>query len=426
MKKNSINLFNNKSAQIRITFLLIAFLLIISSILFQTKFDPARWMTYRNFDVPRQKNFINYLLPGIKDTTSRLKYDFKHKNTTLLLFVLGGLFPAMFILRIMFDMDLRLGIYRCITQWITFAVARLGVFRVAGVCPVKRTSFGIFPFMNCQSCELATGACPLGTFQMSLLNKQIPLILVGQIILVGIISGRAVCGWLCPYGFLSDIFDKLPGRRLKQTLKLTWIKYLFLAVFLVSGISYFFKDKSNFLFYCSFICPVGFYYGILEYAFTSGIHSLSKGFPFFHYMLIYHFLIGVIVIISSMKLGGRFFCKYACPLGTVFGLFSKMSMLKIELNENKCTGCKKCIDVCPMKISVLDQSFLSKSNCILCGRCKKVCPAGKIQYSFNVFEKSVKKPAAQTAGFQSRKPQNMPYVSSKNHKPNGQSAPGVR
>jgi ferredoxin-type protein NapH len=388
MKNNTPLTNRNKAMTYQIAFFLAAFLLIVIGLLFQSGYTPAKWMTYRNFDVPGQKNFINYLSPGIKDSSSMLKYDFTRKNTTLLAIVLGGFFPLMLVLRIIFDPDIRLGIFRIITQWVTFVVARLGIFRVTGVCPVKRTGLGVFPFMNCQSCELATGACPLGTFQMSLLNRQIPLMLAGEIILTGIVGGRTVCGWLCPYGFLSDIFDKLPGKRIRHNLKFTWIKYVFLTVFILTSISYFFRDKSDILLYCSYLCPAGFFYGILEYAFTTGVHSLNKGLPFIHIMLVYHFLLGALIIIGSIKFGGRFFCKFACPLGTTLGLFSRISMLKIEPNVNRCTGCKKCVEVCPMKISVLDQRFVSKSNCIMCGRCKKSCPTGKIEYTFSFFKKT--------------------------------------
>lgn len=378
-------LVKDRIFRLRISFIGLAFLLIILSSAIQRNYNPAKWMTYRDFDVPGEVNFINYLSPGVPDSSTGKKYDFKHKHISLLLIILFLFFPFMFFIRVIFDLDFKFGVYRYFTQWVAFVVARLGIFRVTGVCPVKRTGLGVFPYMNCQSCELATGACPLGTFQMSLLNRQIPFLLIGQIILVGILSGRAVCGWLCPYGFLSDIFNKLPGKRIKLNLKWSYIKYPFLAIFLISSISYFFKDKSDILFYCSFLCPVGFYYGVLEYALTTGLKGMIKDFPFLHYMLIYHFFIGALVIIGSIKLGGRFFCKYFCPLGTVYGLFAKISVFNIRLNSNKCNGCGNCTKVCPMNISILNQGFVSKSNCILCGRCRRVCPVKKVEYCVSLF-----------------------------------------
>lgn len=379
-------LFKNRTFRLRIIIIALGLSMAIVGHIAQYDYQPARWMTYRDFDVPGEKNFINYLSPGVKDSSSDLKYQFVHKHIILLLAVLFLFFPLMFFLRVFKSLDFKLGVYRYLTQWLTFLVARLGIFRVTGICPVKRSGLGVFPFINCQSCELATGACPLGTFQMSLLNKQIPFALIGQLLIVGLLSGRTVCGWLCPYGFLSDIFDKIKGKRIKVPLKFSLIKYGVLAGFLGSSLIYFFKDSSETLFYCSFICPAGFYYGVLEYALTTGVKSVISDLPFVHYMLVYHFAIGALVLVGSAKLGGRFFCKYACPLGAIYGLFNKIALFGIQTNNKKCkSGCGACEKVCPMDISILDESLLSRSNCIICGRCQKVCPTGKIEYRFSLF-----------------------------------------
>ncbi|MCG8572009.1 MAG: 4Fe-4S binding protein [Spirochaetes bacterium] len=392
MKLHNSLYMQDKIFRLRINLFGLALLLIIIGSIAQYKFEPGRWMTYRNFDYPEEINFINYLNPGVKDVSTGKTYDFTQKHFVLFFAVIFFFFPFMFFLRVLADFDFKRGVYRYITQWLTFVVARLGILRVTGICPVKRSGLGVFPFMNCQSCELATGACPLGTFQMSLLKKQIPFVLAGQIILVGILSGRTVCGWLCPYGFLSDIFDKLPGKRIKLHLNFTYFKYVFLGIFLISSIAYFFKDQSKTLLYCSYLCPVGFYYGVLEYALTTGLHSLIKDFPFIHFMLFYHFFIGALVIVGTIKLGGRFFCKFFCPLGTLYGLFNKIALFNIRLNENRCTGCKACEKVCPMQISILNQKLESKSNCIVCGRCKVVCPTKKIDFSVQLFGKKRTKP----------------------------------
>lgn len=373
--------------QLRIAALALGIAFIFFSILFQLDFEPGRWMTYRDFDYPEEINFINYLSPGVKDMSTGTSYDFENPHYGLLFIILFGFFPLMFFLRIVKDTDFRLGVYRYVTQFLAFFFARLGIFRVTGVCPVKRASFGVFPFMNCQSCELATGACPLGTMQMSLLNKQIPFLVFGQIILVGISSGRTVCGWLCPYGFLSDIFDKLPGKRIRLHKSFDYIKYAYLAVFLASTVAYYFKDSSQTLFYCSFLCPTGFYYGVLEYALTTGIKDVIAQFPFIHLLLMYHITFAIFILIGSMKLGGRFFCKYFCPLGTLYGFFSKIAMFQIRTKGGSCRDCHACEKVCPMKIDVRDQSYMNKSNCIVCGRCEKVCPTNKIEYNFSLSQK---------------------------------------
>jgi ferredoxin-type protein NapH len=371
----------DKRYRTRLAIIAFATLFLLIGLIFPGSYDPARWMTYRDFDVPGERNFIMYLMPGIPDSSSHLQYDFTEPHWILALAVMLLFFPTMLLVRILFDYDFKLGCMRFITQWLMFVVARLGILRVSGICPVKRTALGVFPFMNCQSCELATGACPLGTFQMSLLNHQFPFLLVGQLLLVGIVSGRWVCGWLCPYGFLSDIFDKIPGKRIKVPAKVAWIKYGFLGLFLLSSMSLLLPGRHDFLAWCAFLCPTGFYFGVLEYVFTTGFHNFGKGMPYFHVMLIYHFIKAAAVIVLSAKIGGRFYCKYMCPIGTVLGLFNKSALFRIIINMNRCTNCKRCVEVCPMKIDVRNGSFLERSSCIECGRCKKACPTGKVQFS---------------------------------------------
>lgn len=46
-----------------------------------------------------------------------------------------------------------------------------------------------------------------------------------------------------------------------------------------------------------------------------------------------------------------------------------------EVNEPKCTGCKKCLSVCPVDaISIVDgKAVINKQECIGCGRCLSSC-----------------------------------------------------
>jgi Fe-S-cluster-containing hydrogenase component 2 len=50
------------------------------------------------------------------------------------------------------------------------------------------------------------------------------------------------------------------------------------------------------------------------------------------------------------------------------------------VNEPKCTGCKKCLSVCPEEaISIVDgKAVINKQECIGCGRCLSSCPESAI------------------------------------------------
>lgn len=64
------------------------------------------------------------------------------------------------------------------------------------------------PGLNCYSCPGALGACPLGALQSSLSGVllRFPFYVLGLMLLFGLLFGRTVCGWLCPFGFILVCF----------------------------------------------------------------------------------------------------------------------------------------------------------------------------------------------------------------------------
>lgn len=48
---------------------------------------------------------------------------------------------------------------------------------------------------------------------------------------------------------------------------------------------------------------------------------------------------------------------------------------KVKINEDKCVGCGKCIELCPMKnLELYNGKVESKSRCTMCYRCLSNCP----------------------------------------------------
>ena len=71
----------------------------------------------------------------------------------------------------------------------------------------------------------------------------------------------------------------------------------------------------------------------------------------------------------------RSFCRFFCPLGAVYSLFSRISILGIEVDEGKCTHCGQCVRQCRM-----DMKAVGDRECIQCGECKQVCHVGAIEW----------------------------------------------
>ncbi|MDA8229588.1 MAG: mercury methylation ferredoxin HgcB [Desulfitobacterium hafniense] len=54
----------------------------------------------------------------------------------------------------------------------------------------------------------------------------------------------------------------------------------------------------------------------------------------------------------------------------------------LKLKTDKCTGCGKCIEVCPHNVFVLNDGkthIVDKDRCMECGACVKNCPFNAIE-----------------------------------------------
>ena len=71
------------------------------------------------------------------------------------------------------------------------------------------------PGLNCYSCPAATGACPIGAFQAVVGSSKFKFTyyITGFFILLGVLLGRFICGFLCPFGWFQDLLHKIPGKK---------------------------------------------------------------------------------------------------------------------------------------------------------------------------------------------------------------------
>ena len=95
------------------------------------------------------------------------------------------------------------------------------------------------PGLNCYSCPAASGACPIGSFQSVVGSSKFNFsyYVTGTLILLGVLLGRFVCGFLCPFGWLQELLHKIPGKKFstKKLKPLTYIKYVVLLFAVVAA-----------------------------------------------------------------------------------------------------------------------------------------------------------------------------------------------
>lgn len=222
------------------------------------------------------------------------------------------------------------------------------------------------PGLNCYSCPGAVGSCPIGSLQsfLSGIKFRFPYYVAGLLIFFGALAGRAVCGFLCPFGFIQDLLFMIPfykKNRFKIDRYLRYLKYLVLLLLVIILPMTFNLTP----FFCKYVCPEGTLSGLMLAAADKTLRAQLG--PLFNWK----FILLLITIVTSLIVY-RPFCKYICPLGAVYGLFNRTAIYRMTLDKDKCIRCGKCEKACRMNV---DPSKTPNSmECIRCGECVDTCP----------------------------------------------------
>jgi len=209
----------------------------------------------------------------------------------------------------------------------------------------------------------------------------------GTLILLGVLLGRFVCGFLCPFGWLQELLHKIPGKKLstKKLKPLTYIKYVvllfavvLLPVLVVNDVGM--GDP----FFCKYICPQGVLGGAIPRAIANaGIRSALG------HLFTWKLVVLIAVVVLSV-LFYRPFCKWICPLGAFYALMNRVSLLGIQVDACKCVSCGKCSRVCQMDVDVVRAP--NHAECIRCGKCIGACPVDAISYRYGLDVSAEKLP----------------------------------
>ena len=230
------------------------------------------------------------------------------------------------------------------------------------------------PGLNCYSCPGAIGSCPIGALQNALSKScfRFPYYVAGLLLFFGALLGRAVCGFLCPFGFLQDLLYRIPFVKKIRTFpgdrplrKLKYLILLFMVVLLPSVIRLT-------PFFCKYLCPSGTIAGLLLAASDKALRSVLGS------IFLWKISVLLLILLCSIIIA-RPFCRYLCPLGAIYSFFNRISLLQLSCDKERCIGCKACHRACDMCVDPSASSC--DPECIRCGKCIDACPADALHFS---------------------------------------------
>ncbi len=176
---------------------------------------------------------------------------------------------------------------------------------------------------------------------------------------VGPVSGLPLGLALAVAGFgLVAILDIV----IKLSLPSNFLK--FGVLLLVAGLASYFTAEPWF---CK-LCPQGTFGAGIPLVLWDPVHAL-RGLVGWLYFVKIGILLAFIVAAIAIK---RPFCRVICPIGAVYSVFNKGSMLHMRHEPHSCTECSLCRKACPMDIE--PHTGPNQLECIRCFECVWSCP----------------------------------------------------
>lgn len=241
---------------------------------------------------------------------------------------------------------------------------------------------------------------------------------VAVLLVLTLVLGRVYCSIICPLGIFQDFIYWIRKRfRPKMKNKFTREKKILRFSVLVLVIATYF---AGFTLVLSLLEPYSAYgriaANVLRPVYMAGNNLLASVFNHFGNYTLYNIdiftqslfslivaLITLFIVTFLAAIYGRTLCNTICPVGTVLGYLSKISFLKIRLDEQSCTSCGLCEKSC--KASCIDSKnkTIDYSRCVACYDCLTSCKRNSIAYKFHFNRKNTVETKTEVADVSKRR-----------------------
>lgn len=195
----------------------------------------------------------------------------------------------------------------------------------------------------------------------------------------------AFCGWLCPFGALQELLN-----RLARVVKIPQLK-----------IPYFISERMAAMKYVIFLILFGLSLYDLGFA-----EKMSEVEPFKTSIILkfvreWPFVLFALVLLGLGLFVERFYCRYVCPLGAALAIPARLRLFDWLRRYRECGDpCQRCAVECPVN-AIHPEGHINPNECIQCLNCqvlyhhKQKCP-----HLIKKHAKRAKKPAPGTPAAQ--------------------------
>ncbi len=240
------------------------------------------------------------------------------------------------------------------------------------------------------------------------------------LLLLTLFLGRIFCGFICPLGTVHHVVSRykpsLKGARMVRANQKTpsqKVKYFLLITLLLAAIIGLnlvgLMDPISLLFrsLALAIFP-GLGVGLKELfdaMANSDIKILNQlsytaevlvspvfGYGYQAYRTAWFIGLIFLIILFLNRIRPRFWCRTLCPLGALLGLCSRVSILRLEKDDEKCTDCKLCTKSCQGAASPIPGQDWENAECIACFNCFNACPEDALAFKLRWSRKLNQRP----------------------------------
>ena len=240
-------------------------------------------------------------------------------------------------------------------------------------------------------------------------NGAFPWFGFASFLIVGVLLGKAMCGWVCPFGFIQDLINFIRRRKREFSLRghttMLWVKYGVLAFALFISVTFaatkvmgrsgayeraigdFAKAPFTMLSPAETLFATlpryveGFRFALVQKPALEAIAGFVT-LPILFWVQL-AIMIAVLVFAALIPRG---WCRYFCPHGAIMAIMNKFSFIGLRRDPVKCSkgGCRLCVEVCPMRVPILDMPWekFSHEECIYCMKCVDACEDQAIKLKY--------------------------------------------